>query len=361
MGQEAYKMGTYKRYISNFKMYYNYCIKNNYNPWYYNYDIKYWCSWLLYRVRMYSLSILSNSRRGITYMFIDLLGYSITVFRGAYYKDFITKLNKTYDVAPDARIPILVYHHRLFIKYYKVTRNNAWSIDLDILLLITIDQLYGFCGRRCGEFINNQDPITIDQLEWGNVVKQGGRLLHIKYAKIIHKKYKNQINKKDYMYSIFGASNDENIDPYWFLYIYVNRRRFMKTDEKSLFYYKSTNPLFVFKNGTLMKVKDVKKKIISIYRNKLTDDYIKGKIDIHGFRIGINVAMEERGFTQGQIMSYIGWIRNKKDKKTQAVYSRMLLYWKVCVIKSILTTEISVGGIKLNNIYNTLNKNKGKQ
>ena len=297
MNNSAYKPGTVKNYISSFRQYYQYAISNGYSPWKYDYDIKYWCYYLLWRVRKYSISVLKNSRRGISFIFIDLLGYTNNIFSGAYYDNFIRKINKVYQRAPDTRLPILVCHHIEFAKYYKVNRYNAWTIDIDMLLIVIIDQLYGFAGRRCGEIISNTNPITLDQITIGSRIKYQYKWYNIGYIKIIHHKYKNQLNFHDYMFSVFGETGHKYIDPYFYLSVYLYRREFKKLP--------ATSSAFIFKNGKLFKYNDLNNKIINIYDKHIYDALLNGKINIHGLRIGLNVSMEERGFTQGQISDFI--------------------------------------------------------
>ena len=140
------------------------------------------------------------------------------------------------------------------------------------------------------------------------------------------------------MFSVFGETGHEYIDPYLYLSVYLYRRRFKSVPS-------STNA-FIFKSGNLFKYNDLQKKIIDIYDKTIYDALLNGKINIHGLRIGLNVSMEERGFTQGQITDYIGWAL-QKHQSSQIIYSRLSLYWKVNVIKAILKQDVKIGDLIL--------------
>lgn len=347
MAKDAYKSKTVPRYVSGFRQYYRYCIEFKYNPWLYEgRKIKYWCSYLLYRVRKYSISVLINSRRGITYVFMDLFHYPYNVFVGEYYADFIRKLNKTYAGIPDNRIPILLNHHIMLAKHYNVSTKNAWKVPFNDLLIVLLDQLYGFCGRRGGEYISNTDPLLIDQLSFHDGIVFEQQYHSWKYGKILHKKFKNMVNKQDLMFSHFGDSSHEYINPYHYMYVYYHRRKYSSSSLISNL--NGNGPLFVFENGKLFKYADLIKYIVNIYKHQLEDEYLKGRICVYSLRIGCNVMMSERMYNKGQIKAYIGWLINAKDDDSQNRYSRHIpIYWLIGVVKGIIQREIKIGGLSI--------------
>ena len=300
-------------------------------------DVKYWCHYLLWRTSKYSISVLKKDRRGITFIFVDLLNYD-TPFKGYYYALFVKKLKRVFGKTPDNRLPILLYHHILFAQFFKFDKYEVYTIDFDILLLITLTQLYGFAGRRCGELLSSSKPLKINQVEIFQTCKYHDKILPCKHLTIIHHDYKNKQFKNDKMYSILGYTDHKYIDPAYFLDIYLQRRKFLNLDCSP------NAPLFITKNGNKYTSSKFNNDVITIFRNNIVDIESKKYISTHSLRIGLNVMLESRSLSQGQIQDYVGWSRG--DNSSQIGYTRLSRYWKTGIIKFILETQENISGWK---------------
>lgn len=344
MTQTSIRSSSKGRYISSFRQYHKYCITNNFDPWCYYTSPQYWCYYLLTRVRTFSYYVFKTDRRGISFIYMDCLKFG-NPFDNEYFKIFHRKIRRVYEPAPSERLPILLYHHIMFMKYHKVTRGDAWSMPLDILLDITIDQLMGFCGRRCGEIVvkGNTNYLLIDNVTFHDKVWYVNRYYNKFWLKIIHCRYKNQRNYSDYMFSIVGSTSHLFIDPYYFLFVYLQRRK--QLGGIGIFQYKPDNPLLVLSTGRIYSYYFLQKRIIDVYKEHIMRPEDKARITGYSLRIGLNVMLEERDISQGRIMDYVGWVRSSNSSQIIYTNNRMPLLHKINVISDILSKKIVIGDI----------------
>ena len=329
------KNTTKNSYISAFRQYWKYCNKYGYDPWYMYNNIQYWCHYLLWRVDNNSIYVLKKDRRGITYIFVDLFNYN-TPFVGTYYALFIKKLNKIYGHECDSRLPLLLHHHIKFCKYFNFDRTKVFSIKFDILLIILLTQLYGFAGRRCGELINKNSPMLMDNISFKTSVIKNGKIIKCEYMTILHNEYKNKQYKQDFMLSIIGKTDYIYIDPYYYTKIYLLRRKSLNLK------YSGNQELFMLKNGKNMTYSMLKTRIINIFKENIVEPESKPFITPYSLRIGLNVMLETRSLSSGQIRDYVGWSRG--DRSSQIRYIRMPTYWKTGIISFILETQPNISG-----------------
>ena len=346
MVKDSIKQCTMYQYISHFRQYFNYCITHKYHPWTYYTDIKYWCYYLLWRITHNSISVFVGDKRGISFIFNDLFGFPV-IFKGKYYDSFRYKVNKMYGKDSDSRMHILLFHHIKLYGYYKLSKSNAHNINLDILCIIVAAQVMGFAGRRCGEVINVDSPLLIENISFHKTVQHNGTTKDAKYMAIIHNDYKNKKHKLDYMYSFISHTGHEVIDPYHYMRVYLKRR---------VSKYGPLQPsdyLFYAFGGNITRYYFMKY-IINIIKEVIVDPEYGMYYKPYSFRIGLNVMLESRSMSQGQIQDYVGWSRGNSS---QIIYTRMPRYWKINVINFILNTPVNMVGF---NHWGFLNKDNNK-
>ena len=339
MTTSSIKIVSRNHYISSFRQYWRYCNKNNYDPWYYYDDIKYWCHYILIRVEENSFAVAKTDKRGITYIFCDIFKYD-TPFKGYYYELFSKKLKKTYGITKKGRAPILLHHHIKFTKYLKVDRDTAWTVDFDILVTITIVQLYGFAGRRCGELLNKNkksNTMTIENVKFHTTVEKDGKTIKCNYVTIVHNFYKNQQHKQDFMLSIIGETGHKYIDPYYYLNVYLIRRRALNLN------WSLKAPLFIWLNGKQLTYYYLWKTITPKIANNVVSKAIRSHITPYSLRIGLNTMLEARSLSPGQIKDYVGWIRDQKQS-SQIIYTVLPTWWKTQIVRMIIEKEPNISG-----------------
>ena len=354
MINNSIKNNTKTRYISQYRQYWKYCQQFNYDPYYMYPSTQYWCHYLLWRVTNNSISVLKSSRRGITYIFVDVLLHK-SPFNGPYYKLFIHKMNRIFGKQENKRLPILLHHHIKFCIKYNFNRKNALTCDIITLLTILITQIYGFAGRRCGEILNDTKPLTLQQIQFEKNIQYGSTQINQKCAIINHKDWKTKKNPTDKLSSILGYTNHHYIDPGFYLQVYLLRRQQMRQTLNL------TSPVFLKPDNTIYTSKEFKEKSINIFKTKVVDQEMAKNITPYSLRIGLNVMLEARSLSQGQIQSYVGWSRG--ENSSQIHYTRMPRYWKCGIIKFILETEPNITGWKRweNDLKTKLNKKKRKR
>ena len=333
-------------YIGSFRQYHKYCIKEGYNPWFYYNDIKYWCYYLLQRVSTHSLSVFIRDKRGISFIFNDIFGYP-KIFHGQLYETFRKKLNKVYGKDGDNRLPILLHHHIKLCEYYGISRDTASSVDIDILCIICVAQIMGFGGRRCGELISPSKPLLIENISFYKTINVNGTIKECKYLSIIHHDYKNQKHYQDKMFTFIGSTNHPHIAPLYYIKTYLKRR---KVSSGVL---TPQDPLFIF-GGKPITRNIFNKYCVGIIKKYIVDQEYSNYYKPYSFRIGLNVMLESRSLSQGQIQDYVGWSRGNSS---QMIYTRMPRYRKINIINFILTTPVNINGFTQWESLNNCNKN----
>ena len=333
MVKDSIQWDTAKRYIGQIRIWHQYCKSKNISIWNQPTNVKVYCAYLLQRVQQYSINVLTSSMRGITFLYVDLLQQQSPFINNDYFNQFKYKLNKIYGKSPDGRLPITLHHHILFAKYLKINKITAKTANFNNLLYLVVDQVYGFIGWRSGDLI--KDNVTTDQVRhYKFIYNEKEEKIRFNWTSIINKKYKNMINKKDYMFGVLGGTNYLYIDPWFYLKTYMARRP--KTKHKKLLVWKDGSP-FTWENfGQLM----------TIYKQKIIHLDNKMKITNYCLRIGVATMLQERGVEGPQIDDYMGW-KQKTDPSARTTYIRMSRLWKCSIPQSIIDTPIKILGITL--------------